>query len=563
VENEEYSQRPEVFVKSITFNDKNTFEFNKSDTVVFTGTNNSGKSQVLKEIYHSFYPRNTTLSAPPKIVIKIDNNFLGNIDLLISNTKRNSKGEYLIGNSYFAKNYIHNCWNTRQLNVICEYFINYLNTEKRLSSSNSPDSFDSISVHPQHPIQYLYVDDEKEKELSRYFCSAFGMELIVDRGAGNKIPLFVGNKPKFNEGEDRVSTSYRERLTQLPRLQEQGDGMRSFAGILLDTFTSQHSVTLIDEPEAFLHPPQARLLGEMLAKNTKHRQLFVSTHSEDFIKGLLDTNNENVKIIRINRDENINKMNILKNDDIKHLWNDSILRYSNILSGLFHSKVVICESDNDCRFYQAIKDALDNEKINSDILFTHSGGKQRLKTVIKALKALNVKIVTIADIDVLNDKNTFKDITDSLNINWETIDSSWNTIDDYVKTQVSGLNSDNIKKKIRKIVDKIPEDECSFPQKSVNEIKKVLKSLTVWSKIKETGKAFFKGKEEYKAFNEIDNICKQKGLFIVPVGELEQFYKGSASHGTKWINEVLETTDLKNDSKLKAAREFVEEIIKY
>jgi hypothetical protein len=287
-----------------------------------------------------------------------------------------------------------------------EYFINYLNAEKRLSSSNSPASFNSIDGSPQHPIQYLYVNDEKERELSEYFCRAFGMDLIVNRGAGDIIPLFVGNRPEINNGEDRISKSYIKKLAQLPKLQEQGDGMRSFAGILLDTFTSQHSITLIDEPEAFLHPPQARLLGKMLAEASNNRQLFISTHSEDFIKGLLDTNSENVKIIRINRDKNINKMNILKNDDIKRLWNDSILRYSNILSGLFHSKVVICESDNDYRFYQAIKDILGNEKISHDILFTHCGGKQRLKTVIKALKALNVKIVTIADIDVLDDENT-------------------------------------------------------------------------------------------------------------------------------------------------------------
>ena len=32
--------KPEVFVKSITFNDGNTIEFNKSDIVVFTGANN-------------------------------------------------------------------------------------------------------------------------------------------------------------------------------------------------------------------------------------------------------------------------------------------------------------------------------------------------------------------------------------------------------------------------------------------------------------------------------------------------------------------------------------------
>ena len=40
-------KRPEVFVKSITYNDNTKIEFNKSDIVVFTGASNAGKSQML------------------------------------------------------------------------------------------------------------------------------------------------------------------------------------------------------------------------------------------------------------------------------------------------------------------------------------------------------------------------------------------------------------------------------------------------------------------------------------------------------------------------------------
>ena len=153
--------------------------------------------------------------------------------------------------------------------------------------------------------------------------------------------------------------------------------MRSFAGILLDVFTTHKTVTMIDEPEAFLHPPQARLLGRMLVKNKPNdRQLFISTHSEDFLKGLLDADSENVKIVRIDREGNINRIKVLDNEGVKNLWKDSILRYSNILSGLFHSKVVICESDTDCRFYQAIMNSLyeAENKTSPDVLFTHCGG---------------------------------------------------------------------------------------------------------------------------------------------------------------------------------------------
>ena len=178
---------------------------------------------------------------------------------------------------------------------------------------------------------------------------------------------------------------------------------------------------LIDEPEAFLHPPQARILGKMLANNSRNnRQLFISTHSEDFLQGLLDAENENVTIIRINREDNVNHMSILYNEEIRKLWSNPLLRYSNILSGLFHEKVVVCESDYDCLFYQAIIDAVceHNNEIAPDILFTHCGGKARVKDVVSALRAVDVPVVAICDFDLINSKQVFKPIIEAFEVDW-------------------------------------------------------------------------------------------------------------------------------------------------
>lgn len=551
---------PGVFVKNITFNDEKNIDFDKSDIVVFTGANNSGKSQILRDIYQKFERGGEGYS----VVIKdFQSDFIGSVDDLMHGVKQNNQGYFLFGAQYEHLNNINHYWNSRQLHGIIRRFINFLNTEQRLFASNSPSSFDTVSEYPQHPIQTLYLDNDKEKELSSYFHRAFGVDLIVDRGGGSRIPLFVGQKPEKYEGEESVSKSYRERLSKFPQLEQEGDGMRSFASILLDTFTSNYTVTLIDEPEAFLHPPQARLLGKMLAKNTPNdRQLFISTHSEDFLKGLLDANNSNVKIIRINREHNINFMNILNNEQIKEVWKDSILRYSNVLSGLFHSKVILCESDTDCRFYQAMMDSSfsKDEEISPDILFTHCGGKQRLKTVINALKSLNVKIAAIADIDVLNDKTTFKEITDSLEINWNDLEKDWKIIDEYVKQQRAQLNTEEVKKEINEVLGKVSNEV--FPREESEKIKKILKNSTAWSKIKEVGKSFFAGKS-YSSFNSIDSKCRDKGLYIVPVGELERFYKLNSNHGTKWVNEVLESVNLEDDVELFEARKFIENIISY
>ena len=199
--------------------------------------------------------------------------------------------------------------------------------------------------------------------------------------------------------------------------------------------------------------------------------------------------------------------------------------------------------------------------MNPDVLFTHCGGKKRLKTVISAMKALNVKIVTIADIDVLNEKAVFKDITDVLGINWTVLEKDWRVIYDYVASQRAQLNTEEVKKEIIEILESVTD--TNFPKIQGDKIKDALKASTAWSKVKEVGKAFMKG-DSYNSFKKIEKIGREYGLFIVPVGELEGFYKPISAHGTKWVNTVLETlNDLDSNSELAEARAFVKAIIEY
>ena len=458
---------------------------------------------------------------------------------------------------------IENWWNNNDYRF-SNMFKNLLNTENRLHVSNNTQSFNALHQEPSTPIQKLYKDDTLEKKLSDLFYEAFNARLIVNRGGGNTIPMHVGTPPQLMAGEDRVSNSYLSRLEVLPELQSQGDGMRSFAGILLDVFTTKKTITMIDEPEAFLHPPQARLLGRMLVKNKPNdRQLFISTHSEDFLKGLLDADTSNVKIVRINREGNTNYIKILDNEGVKNLWKDSILRYSNILSGLFHSKVVICESDTDCRFYQAILNAIYEGKdlVSPDILFTHCGGKDRFKSVVPALRALNVKTIVVPDFDVLDKEGTFRPICEVMGLKWDDISSKWKNISSYVASQRAQLNTEEAKKDIKEILDNIKTEQLTIDD--IDAIKDKLKASSAWAKVKEVGKTFFRG-GVYTDLNDVMEKCRKSGIFIVPVGELECFYRPASAkkHGTAWVNIVM-ALDLANNLELEEARKFVNDITEY
>ena len=550
--------KPQVFISRLEFNDNSVMDLQSSDIVIFTGANNAGKSQVLRDIDNKMSRDNHKT-----IVLRSLQYFHhGDIKELEETFKKKEGGYQMPGYEFREFAEIERWWANND-HRFSNMFKNLLNTENRLQVSNNTQSFNALHQEPTTPIQILYKDDTLEKKLSDLFNEAFNERLIVNRGGGNTIPLHVGTPPVIQEDEDRVSYSYLKRLEVLPELQSQGDGMRSFAGILLDVFTTQKTVTMIDEPEAFLHPPQARLLGRMLVKNKPNdRQLFISTHSEDFLKGLLDAESDNVKIARINREGNINHIQILNNDGVRKLWKDSILRYSNILSGLFHSKVVICESDTDCRFYQAILDSLYEGKnvVSPDVLFTHCGGKERLKVVIKALKALNVRCVVVPDIDVLDNEITFKTICEEMDVNYVGIKGKWKAVNEYVKSQRAQLDTDEARKDIKAILDGITTPQLS--KDDIEAIKKKLKASSAWGKVKEVGKFFFNG-GVYSDLSDIMAKCKKGGIFIVPVGELESFYKPAANkHGTAWVDIVM-SLDLASDTELDEARKFVKEIVDY
>lgn len=95
-----------------------------------------------------------------------------------------------------------------------------------------------------------------------------------------------------------------------------------------------------------------RIIGKTLREN---QQAFISTHSEEIIKGLLDVCPERVKIVRITREEDVNEFSVLENEKFNEVWNDPLLKYSNIMTSLFHKNVILCESDSDCKFYSIIE----------------------------------------------------------------------------------------------------------------------------------------------------------------------------------------------------------------
>ncbi|AUP38755.1 hypothetical protein SaSA375_1507 [Streptococcus agalactiae] len=295
----------------------------------------------------------------------------------------------------------------------------FLSTENRLVLTRP------IELNYAYNMQSLNI----LKKLERDFDSINKLNQALDSGFQKSIEIFEEYVDRNIIKKYKISDSYtitkilkldsREKINQLKQLedlQDQGDGIRNTVAILSSLIVNENSLILIDEPEAFLHPPQARTLGKNVVKLSRDKQLFISTHNIDFIRGALEEDASRIKIIKIDRLGSQNVFNLIDNSSISKISSDKNLKYTNILNGLFYNQVILCENESDCKFYSAILEYVDLTTYQNT-LFCAVGGKEQFKKIVPLLKDLSIKYKIIADIDLINNIDSLKQLLNSSNPN--------------------------------------------------------------------------------------------------------------------------------------------------
>lgn len=410
--------------------------------------------------------------------------------------------------------------------------------DQRLALLNPSGPYDPVNDAPSHPMQVLFARPELEQELSETAFEAFGHRLTLSRIWGSTLDLYLG---EVGVPASVVPTpEYIGAIQSLPTLQAQGDGMRSFMGLMLALITARFRVVLVDEPEAFLHPPQARLLGRKLATSAPgETQVVVATHSLDVLQGLLDPVDASVAVVRVVRDGHMNRAAVLDPDSLREIWDDPLLRYSNVLEGLFHLGVVLTESDADSRFYAAVLDALrdDADLPPHDLLFTQSGGKHRFPLVIRALRAVDVPIVGIADFDVLREERLLREIVEALGAGWDDVQPHWRR----VAAAIEPLGAAPLLSTVRDDLERALSAETGprLSREGAQRLRSAAKADDGWAWTKAGGLAVLPQGDPTHLARELLSTLSDIGLFVVPVGELERWIPEVGGHGPAWVAEVL------------------------
>lgn len=389
---------------------------------VFVGPNNSGKSLVLKEIEAAFmqhpFPGNTQILRDyevkwytPEEIIYALAKFelhqdtpppLGQKTIGRINPNGGREGINIATNAiahYATRKEDKHWWATQFL----RWGVLRLDGRSRFNLTNDQPGGDLLSA-PQNVLAHLFQDDAARTKVRELVKDAFGLTFTIDPTNLGQLRIRLSTEGKLQDEQslnEAARTYYRKAL----HIKDSSDGVQAFTGIVTAVMSGEFHTLLIDEPEAFLHPPLARRLGANLATLATQRNgaLLASTHSAEFLMGCIQGSRK-VRVVRLEYTNGKSQGRMVDPADLEKLYKSPLMRSANAISGLFYDGVVVTESDNDRAFYAEIYHRLASRYSNyPSILFINAQNKQTIKDIIAPLRKFGVPAAAVPDIDILKD----------------------------------------------------------------------------------------------------------------------------------------------------------------
>ena len=164
------------------------------------------------------------------------------------------------------------------------------------------------------------------------------------------------------QDEQSLNKAAREFHFNATYIKDASDGVQAFVGITTAIFSGEYRANLIDQPEAFLHPPLGWKLGHQLttAMSRRSGSLLASTHGPDFLIGCLQASSS-VRVVRLEYSNGKSKGRIVNSAALNTFLKKPLMRSANVISALFHDGVVVAKSDNDRAFSRKSTTALPSE----------------------------------------------------------------------------------------------------------------------------------------------------------------------------------------------------------
>lgn len=530
---------------------KNGTKMNLGKITVLVGANNVGKSQTLKDIKNKmekgFSPKSIMLEEINFQTAKCFDDILKGLEIKDSENSIGVKVIEGITNNLssterfeFRYDRLERQYNSDKnmdifMGNISKFRVSHLDAASRLKLVDTTQSFNPSEHTPMNVMQALFIQKSNEDTLRNAFREAFNMDIMLDYSGLKDFCLRVATEFPNIPPDPREAYPI---LRKFNKIDDQGDGFRSFVGIILSILFSKDRIILLDEPEAFLHPAQARYLGKWIADNSTNfkGQLIIATHNANFLNGIVTSENS-IDIYRLNRVGNETSYHLIPSNATSKLSKSPMLSSQRVLESIFHRGVIVCEADADRTIYQTIARI---ELNNQEMLFIHSHNKQTLKDVARLLREASIPVSVVADIDLLNDKADFCSLIETLSE--ENVDNSLISLREKISKSVNESSDEEIlnclKQNINELKLQLENGDHGFDG-ARGALNRIRREVTKWKKPKSHGIEGFPSEIQTDVTKIIEKL-KSYGLYLVPVGELEGWIELGTTKKNRWIVKALD-----------------------
>jgi ABC-type polar amino acid transport system ATPase subunit len=522
-----------------------TFEFEPKNISIIVGPNNSGKTLALREldeylngndepglIFSSAsieYPHEPPFleklmrnfeKPHPEGVIRDDSFYFSKPQIGPSIPRRSNNGWFQPGNLLNWLTRINETTGSIMRSQIFRHYTLRLDCESRFQLTKPANRGDPN--RPSNHLASLLIDNNRREQVRKIFNDSFpGLHFALNSAIGDLINISISTEePKEIHERSNIDDALIYHAKSLP-INDAGDGIKSFVGLIIALMVLDSKFVIIDDPEAFLHPPIARNLGFVLSEiaHSRNMQVFVTTHSWEFISGCIEATKD-ISIIRLTYDQLKNKATARQIDPQTF---DSILRHplirsSQPLTALFHRTTIVTEGASDRVVYREIARRLDEAhegRVFPDNVFLTTHSAPRIPQVLGPLRKVGVSVAAILDIDQLLQK-------DGIWLGFKTACDLTQEIEESQEVCRIGIS---------KIIGRSKRKRNQFKQRGLTYIEE---QDTVLSK---------------KVESLIKNLSKQ-GIFVVQKGCLESWFPeiGPKREGwlEDWFNAFGDTKDSPN-----------------
>ncbi len=304
----------------------------------------------------------------------------------------------------------------------------------------------SLDETPKKLSTRWFQDSSLRETVQNMVYEAIGLYPVLNPRTSPTVAFQLSKEKLSPVDEMSLAPGVWERTKDAMYLYQTSAGTQAYVGAIIHILANPGKVITIDEPEGFLHPSLARLLGRQIAKISREygTQFFIATHSEHFLMGCLEATH-NISITYLSFDGQKGKATRLSSEDLQRFRKRPILRSTGTISGLFRQSVVLVEGMTDRIFYEECSRRLAENNEGAGVgraYFITGGGKSSLYEILSPLRRMTVPAAIILDKDFLKKEKDYRRILNAARIREANVKGLLRHIEEY---RDKGQNEDDFR----------------------------------------------------------------------------------------------------------------------